>query len=116
VLAAGLFWFWLGLLAAGQWRAEWRKPLRPVMLGSLVLLLGAASCLGTVANERWRKITAIIVVRDAQARMAPYDEAKSGVPLPDGSELTVTGTKDDWLEIRDQNQRTGWVKKSQVVY
>lgn len=115
VLAAGAGWVWLALLAAGQWRAEWRRALRQAGWAALAVFLLLGLGLGIEAYQQLGKTTAIVVARDVQARLGPYDESKAAVALPDGSELEIVSAKDDWFEIRDHAQRAGWVKKEQVI-
>jgi uncharacterized protein YgiM (DUF1202 family) len=43
------------------------------------------------------------------------DEAPSTATVHDGAELTVIDTKNDWLQVRVDSQRVGWVKREQVT-
>jgi uncharacterized protein YgiM (DUF1202 family) len=43
-------------------------------------------------------------------------ESKSYFNLRDGVEVTVIDQKDDWLQVTDPIQRTGWVRADQVWF
>jgi hypothetical protein len=58
---------------------------------------------------------AIIVAQEAVARQAPLDESQSAFTLHDGAELQVLDQKDQWLQVRADTRRIGWVRKDSVV-
>jgi tetratricopeptide (TPR) repeat protein len=115
LLTMACLWLWLGVLAAGQWRAAWRAGLRGYAWGGLVLLLAASGCLGGAAYYRLGCVTAIVVERSTPARQAPYEVSRAVLTLPDGMELSVIREDKGWLEIRDAAGRAGWLKRDQVV-
>jgi uncharacterized protein YgiM (DUF1202 family) len=43
------------------------------------------------------------------------DEAPPAVTVHDGAELTVLDTKNDWLQVRVDNQHVGWIKREQIT-
>jgi SH3-like domain-containing protein len=58
---------------------------------------------------------AIIVAKDAIARQAPLEESQNAFTLHDGAELQVLDQKDEWLQVRADTRRIGWVRKESVV-
>ena len=48
-------------------------------------------------------------------RFGPIDESQTAFTLPDGAEVTVLDSKDDWLQVREGAKRTGWLKRSQLI-
>jgi tetratricopeptide (TPR) repeat protein len=114
-LAAAALWLWFFLLILLQWR----PTLKPV-LKAYVLWLGATAALlcacfsGSFYYNRLAE-RAIVVAGEAVARQAPLDESQSAFALHDGAELQVLDQKDQWLQVRADLRRIGWVRKDSVV-
>jgi hypothetical protein len=101
-------------MAAIQLRPAWKESLRPLLWcgGLATLLLGG--CVGAAWSGNSAQM-AIVVVPDAATHNGPLDEAPTGATVHDGAELNVLDTKNDWLQVRVDNQRIGWLKRDQVV-
>jgi tetratricopeptide (TPR) repeat protein len=114
VLAAAAFWIWLALLAVVQLRPGWKQSLRAFLWcgGCATLVLGG--CAGAAWSENSTQ-TAIVVVQDAATHNGPLDEAPTGATVHDGAELSMLDTKNDWLQVRVDSQRVGWLKRGQVM-
>jgi tetratricopeptide (TPR) repeat protein len=114
LFAAAVLWIWLALMAVIQLRPAWKQSLRPLLWcgGLATLVLGG--CVGAAWSDNSAQ-TAIVVVQDAATHNGPLDEAPAGATVHDGAELTVLDTKSDWLQVRVDNQRVGWLKRGQVV-
>jgi tetratricopeptide (TPR) repeat protein len=114
LLAAAALWIWLALLAVIQFRPGWKQSLRPLLWcgGLATLVLGG--CVGAAWSGNSTQ-TAIVVVQDAATHNGPLDEAPTGPTVHDGAELSVLDTKNDWLQVRVDSQRVGWLKRDQVV-
>ena len=114
VLAAIALWLWLALLALTQIRPAVRQSLRTVIWCSgiatvlLIALAGAAWSSGSTE-------TAIVIAQDAMTHNGPLDAAPTGAVVHDGGEFDVLDTKNDWLQVRVDNQRVGWLKRDQVI-
>jgi len=81
-----------------------------------LLALGLVTGTGTaLAWDDYRKADAVVAAREATVRFGPLDESQSAFQLRDGVELAVVGAKDQWLEIRDPEKRTGWIRRDEVV-
>lgn len=114
-LTAGAVWLAFLLLAAGQWRPEWRRRLRAYAAagGGAGVLLGACLALA-VADDPARR-TAIVVAREAVVRTGPLDESQSAFTVYDGAELRVLDRKDDWFQVSVGGRRLGWLKRDAVL-
>ncbi|MCX8156413.1 MAG: tetratricopeptide repeat protein [Verrucomicrobiae bacterium] len=115
VAASIILWAWLGVLTLGQWRAAWRTRWRSVGWLLLAVWLFNLACLTGAAYFHWGQRVAIVAQKDVQARLAPYDVSKPVWNLPEGAEVRVLSENQDWLEIRDDRGRAGWVKRDQVL-
>lgn len=114
-LAAGLFWAWLGLLIAGQLRPRVWRNLRGLAMAAAGLSLVAV--VGVLASLRLAVASpmAIVVSPESAVRYGPLEESRSAFVLRDGAEARVLDRKNDWLQILDHQQRTGWVRASDVL-
>lgn len=112
--AAVVFWLWLGLLVLIQFRPAWKQPLRGWLWCGGIATLALCGCLGMAYANNSIK-TAIVVRKDALLHNGPLDEAPGGITVHDGAELSVIDNKNDWLQVRIDNNRIGWLKRDQVV-
>jgi tetratricopeptide (TPR) repeat protein len=113
-LAAVLFWLSLSLLVVTQFRPAWKQPLRNflVLSGAATLVVGACLAATWVNNST---PAAIVVSHDALIRNGPLDEAPGNLTIHDGAEVSILDSKSDWLQVRVDGNRIGWVKRDQVV-
>lgn len=114
VLTATLLWLWFLLLAFGQLKSDWRKPLRRYAIGLGVLAICFLGCTGFAAQRHLVK-SAVVTVQEAVVRRGPFEESQSAFALRDGSELTVLDKRDNWLQIADTSNRVGWIADNQVA-
>jgi tetratricopeptide (TPR) repeat protein len=112
--AAVVLWLWLALLVSIQFRPAWKQSLRGWLWFGGIATLALCGCL-VVAYENSSMKTAIVVKKDAVLHNGPLDEAPGGITVHDGAELTVIDNKNDWLQVRIDNNRIGWLKRDQVV-
>jgi tetratricopeptide (TPR) repeat protein len=110
-LTAMCFWAWCAVLMTGEMTR--RRYTKSLVAGLGLLLLCGAVLAGVVADQQARE--AIVVAREVTVRNGPYDESPSKFQLRDGAELSVLDTKDDWLEVRDSEERTGWMRRDQAI-
>ena len=114
-LAAAAFWIWCLLLAAREFRPAWRPALRTVTLAAGAATVLLAAILGAAAYVTLGETPAVVTAREAIVRFGPIDESQTAFTLPDGAEITVLDRKNDWLQVRENAKRTGWLKSNQVV-
>lgn len=107
-------WIFFSLLMFGQWRSDWRKAVRlwAASIGVFTILLGV--CLLSATRDLFIR-GAVVIGQEAVVRRGPFDESQSYFTLRDGSEVTVTDTKDKWVQVTDAARRTGWLPESQVI-
>jgi tetratricopeptide (TPR) repeat protein len=114
-LAAATLWILLLLLAAMQWRPAFKPSLQPyVMWGGLITFVVCACFTGSFYFHRFDS-RAIVIVPETNARLAPLDESQSAFTLHDGAELQVLDQKDQWLQVRIDPRRSGWIRKGDVA-
>jgi tetratricopeptide (TPR) repeat protein len=119
-LAVAAWWLTCLLLALGEARPAWRKPLRfwTGAAGAATLLLGG--CLAAAAQERARHDAGVVVAPQAVVRYGPLEESQVYYQLRDGSEVTVLDEKkldnrQTWVQVRDPARRIGWLKRQEIV-
>jgi tetratricopeptide (TPR) repeat protein len=114
MLASGVFWLWLLLLAGLQWR----PALRPALRGSIVTLAVAAvllcACLAAAWSENRPQHTAVVISQDASVHNGPFDESPTAFRLNDGAELRILDEKDNWLQVTADGRRIGWLRRDKV--
>lgn len=101
-------------LSARQWKREWKNSFRGVIaaIGLMAaLLIGCSIAAFHYTSEQ----SSVVIVSEAVIRRGPFDESPSAFTLRDGTEVTVLDKKDDWLQIADSSQRTGWLQGRQLM-
>jgi tetratricopeptide (TPR) repeat protein len=109
------FWALFLLLALIQWRPALKPALRNSCLGAgtAVFLLGI--CFAVALNLDYLSSSVVVIAGEAEVRNGPLDEAPSNFKVRDGAELTVLDRKGGWLEVADAVQRTGWLRRDQIL-
>ncbi len=115
MLFACAFWLLFLLLAILQWRPALKPALRNscIAVAAAVLLFGI--CLGVALNLDYLTSSVVVIAGEAEVRNGPLDEAPSNFKVRDGIELTILDQKEGWLEVMDAAQRTGWIRRDQVL-
>ena len=114
MITAAVLWIWLALMVVIQFRPALKESLRTLIWCGGVATIVCGGCLGVAWSSDSTK-TAIVVAQDVVVRNGPLDEAPAGATVHDGAELRVLDTKNDWLQVRVDNQRVGWIKREQVA-
>lgn len=114
-LSTGAVWLTFVLLIARQLRPSLARPLRfwTFATGGVALLL-VAGCALAFARAAADK-TAIVIVSEAAVRNSPFEESPNSFTARDGAELRVLDVKNDWLQVTDGGQRSGWMNQGQVI-
>lgn len=112
--AAVFFWLWLGLLSILRWRPELRRTLRPWCSGT-ALLLSVAVLLLVLRSFSASERTAIIVAKQGIVHLGPLAESQAAFNVPEGTELKVEARRDNWVQVTDRSNRTGWIESAQLL-
>jgi tetratricopeptide (TPR) repeat protein len=113
-LTAAVLWLWLSLFVLIQWKPAWRQPLRAFLWSGGLVTVALAGLLAMACTNNSTK-SAIIVSHEVLIHNGPLDEAPGNVTIHDGAEASVVDTKNDWLQIRLDGNRIGWVRRDQVM-
>ena len=122
ILAAVAFWIWCLLLALREAHPALRPGLSGYTATAGAVCLALAACAATAASQR-EQSEAVVIVADAIIRSGPLEEAKVLHQLRDGTELVILDRKtinlgtasQTWLQVRDANNLTGWLKNDQAL-
>jgi len=114
MFTAVVLWVWMALLVLLQFRPALKQSLRTAIWCGGVATLAFGGCLGAAWSSHSDR-TVIVIAQDVVLHNGPLDEAPTGATIHDGAELNVLDTKNDWLQVRVDNQRVGWLKRDQVV-
>jgi tetratricopeptide (TPR) repeat protein len=115
MLAAGVLWVWLLLLAGMQWRPGWKPALKGFALPLGLAVLLSCGCLGAALyQDRFARV-AIVVEKEAVVRFGPLPGSQTAFTVHDGAELRVLDQKDEWLQVTTDPRRIGWIRKEQVA-
>ena len=115
LLASAGIWTWFLLLMLMQWRPGLNAAVKVYVVWLGVALVILCACFSAAFYSDRVAQRAIIVSPEAVARQAPQEESQSAFTLHDGAELQVLDQKDQWLQIRADPRRTGWVRRDTVV-
>ena len=115
LLAAGVFWLWLVLLAILQWRPDLRPALRSYAFSLAVLAALLCICAVVALCEARFTRTAIVVTREATVRYGPLAESPAAFTAHDGAELRVLDQKEEWLQVSAGPGRIGWLRRDQTL-
>jgi tetratricopeptide (TPR) repeat protein len=115
LLTAAGVWSLFGLLAIGQWRAEWRRRTGAWATGAgLITILLGLSLVGAV-RLRWFEKSAVVITHEAAVRQGPLEESKTAFVARDGAEFKVLDQLHGWWQVRDLSGRVGWVREKEVM-
>jgi tetratricopeptide (TPR) repeat protein len=114
VFTAVALWISLALLVFIQLRPALKQSLRAFVWcggGATLIFCGGLGAAWSSQSDR----TAIVIKPDVLLHNGPLDEAPTGATVHDGAELSVLDTKNDWFQVRVDNQHAGWLKRDQVI-
>jgi len=109
------FWALFLSLAFGQWRPALNPALRKFSLAAGAAVLFTGVCFAVALNLDYLSVSAVVIAGEAEVRNGPLEEAPSNYRVRDGVELAVLDRKDGWLQVLDSAQRSGWIRRDQVI-
>jgi len=114
-LTGTVLWAWLGLVAVGRWREEWRSALRKWTIATGVSLAVLTVAFGVVLRDRFGVSRAVVAVPEAVVRHGPLPESQTAYLLHDGAEVVIADEQKGWLQVRDTAGRLGWLRQEQIL-
>ncbi len=109
-----LFWLTFLLFAALQFRPALRNLLRTPARIAAVAAVCACACLAGAVHLHYSESVAVVVLPDAVARSGPFADAQNAFAVHDGAELAVLDRINGWVQVSDDNGRSGWMQNAQV--
>jgi len=111
IFASAWLWMFFAVLACGEFTG------RRYVKTSAVMFLGFTLGAAALATALWdaRTPEAVVVVKEATARFGPLDESQAAFQLRDGAETTALSFKDQWVEVRDAEKRSGWIRRDALT-
>jgi tetratricopeptide (TPR) repeat protein len=115
ILFSVCLWSLFGLLAFKQWKPAIGGPPSWLyaVLGLGILLSGAG--LATALESQHFSKEAIVTAPTAAIRQGPHDSAQVIQNVRDGAELPVIDRKNDWLFVRIDRDRFGWMPRKLAI-
>lgn len=103
--------FWLAVfLAAHAFFAGRRSAGRMALIALSLLVCGISIfAIVTLENGARGSALAVITAKEADARLATADTAKSILVLPAGSEIKILSERGDWIYAALPNDQRGWI-------
>jgi tetratricopeptide (TPR) repeat protein len=111
--AAIFFWIWLVILCVVRRKPELQPSLRAYSRMSGVLFIATVCLLALGCAEAKEQIVTVIV-KQGLVHLGPLQESQAAFNVADGTELRVEARRDEWLQVSDRSNRTGWIDSSQV--
>jgi len=113
-LAAVSLWLTFVSLAAVQLKPKLAQSLRNFTIAAVIATLIFGAALALAFTTQGGRNLAIVTARDVTVHNGPFDESPSAFTANDGAELRVLDRKENWLQVTDDNRRTGWLKRDEV--
>jgi tetratricopeptide (TPR) repeat protein len=115
LLAVVPVWGWFGLMITTRLRPPLKDSLRRTSFWVGVAALLGCATLAFALRQQFSGRTVVVTARDTIVRYGPFTESQSAFTAADGAELRWLDTKDDWCQVSDGGQRTGWLKTNAVA-
>ena len=113
--AAATLWSLFLLLAAAQYRPDWRPSLRAFTICAGILAVLSSAWLTQAIIDRTSNRIAVVTASNTAVRFGPLEESQIAFNVRDGNELRVLSQKDRWLQVADPSNRTGWIPTNDIV-
>ncbi len=115
LMAALAAWPLFLLLALRQWRPALKAALRRPVLAAATAAVLLAACLAAALGQARSVRIAIVIKPEAVVRAGWFKESKEAFTVHDGAELRVLDENDQWLQVRPDPLRLGWIPREDVV-
>ena len=115
-LTAAAGWLWFALLSWREFRPNFRTALRGYTATAGVVAGVFATALTVVWLDQIQTQPAVVVVGEVVVRRGPLEESQSYFNLRHGAEVSVLDQKDRWLQVSDEANRVGWLRREQIEF
>ncbi len=112
LVSSGFYIFALILLWIGRMKSGGKRKYVLVAVVAIVCSLGNLSIVWHEVSQIGRK--AVILNEDAECFYGPFDSATVFFRLYEGMDVTVIENKDDWVKIKRDDGKSGWVKRGEL--
>jgi tetratricopeptide (TPR) repeat protein len=115
MVSALLLWIWVALVCLIIFRPSLTPKLRGV--GLLVGSLLAGTVILLIAAILSSRSQTVIVDSSTKAtiHLGPLTESQPSFTAADGSELQLLAQREDWLQVRDRLNRSGWIARTNAL-
>jgi hypothetical protein len=103
------------LLTLLQWKPALKPAVRSYAAGLAAVTGVLCICFAIAFHSARFEPRAVVVASEAVARQAPVEESQNAFTLHDGAELQVLDQKDQWLQVKADARRIGWVRRDHVL-
>lgn len=111
ILTSAWLWMFFAVLACGEvTRSRYVKTAGAMFLGFTLSLAALGAALSDAKTPG-----AVVAIKEATARFGPLDESQAAFQLRDGAEVTALSFKDQWVEVRDAEKRSGWIRRDALT-
>jgi tetratricopeptide (TPR) repeat protein len=109
-----LFWIWMISLALLRYRPALMTSLRSfaVITGCL---FAALLIILLLSFSHRRDRNAIVITRQVTVHLGPLPESQTAFTASDGTELKVHDERENWIQVSDRSNRSGWVQAERVM-
>ncbi len=113
--AMAVGWGLIALLSIRLWLAAPKPGLHRAIRWLAVVFALLGTGFGIRLAEYYGPAPAVIIAKEVSVRYGPLDDARSFYNLPDGAEVQVVDKQGEWLQVRDPQKRSGWLKQGLVL-
>ncbi|HEC69442.1 MAG TPA: tetratricopeptide repeat protein [Candidatus Omnitrophica bacterium] len=109
ILLSFIYFSLLGVLTLSFYLTFFRKYRRVIALSLIFLFFFSFSGLILKVSKQGKE--AIVIVKEAQVKFAPLDEATLYFRVYEGQKLRIISQEGTYYKIRDHRQKIGWIEK-----
>ena len=105
------FVFWVNLALWLYFRSSFLKVARNALL---CLLLLSFISIGVKLNTQSNSKLGVILAKKVEVKSGRAEDAVTLFQLHEGALITITGSHENWLEVRINKEQKGWVPKASI--
>jgi tetratricopeptide (TPR) repeat protein len=113
--ASILFWIWTGIFCVSQLRPSSAPRLRIFGFITGSMLAVAVILVFTAYLTNRFQVAIVTSPEKAMVHLGPLTESQPSFIAADGSELELLARRENWLQVRDRLNRSGWIQGTNVL-